>query len=191
MTARRLGCINTPAQASRIPPAAVWAADNGCFGAGYPGDVKYLAWLARHQPDAGRCVFAVAPDVPFDMASTLARSRPFLPVIRGLGYPVALAAQSGLENMTVPWDDIDALFIGGDTAWKLSPAAAWLCREARRRGKHVHMGRVNSLRRVRMAWGMGCDSADGTYLAFGPDVNLPRLLGWLEDLERNGAQMVI
>ena len=23
------------------------------------------------------------------------------------------------------------------------------------------------------------DEADGTYLAFGPDVNLPRLLGWL------------
>jgi hypothetical protein len=27
---------------------------------------------------------------------------------------------------------------------------------------------------------MGCDSADGTFLTFGPDVNLPRLLAWLE-----------
>jgi hypothetical protein len=26
---------------------------------------------------------------------------------------------------------------------------------------------------------MGCDSADGTFLAYGPDVNLPRLLSWL------------
>ena len=30
---------------------------------------------------------------------------------------------------------------------------------------------------------IGCDSVDGTYLTFGPDVNLPRLLDWLEDAE--------
>lgn len=31
---------------------------------------------------------------------------------------------------------------------------------------------------------MGCDSVDGTYLTFGPDVNLPRLLGWLDGAEQ-------
>jgi hypothetical protein len=190
MTAGRLGCIVTPAQGNRIPAGAVWAADNGCFGNGYPGDVEYLAWLAV-RPRVRHCVFAVAPDVPFDMPATLKRSRPFLPVIRAMGYRAALAAQNGAENTDLPWDDFDVLFIGGDTLWKLSPAAAWLTREARTRGKHVHMGRVNSLRRLRLAWGMGCDSADGTYLAFGPDVNLPRLLGWLADLDRRGAQSVI
>lgn len=41
------------------------------------------------------------------------------------------------------------------------------------------MGRVNSLRRLRHAAAIGCDSADGTYLAFGPDRNLPRLLDWI------------
>ncbi len=30
----------------------------------------------------------------------------------------------------------------------------------------------------RYAAAIGCDSADGTYLTFGPDVNLPRLLSW-------------
>ena len=29
---------------------------------------------------------------------------------------------------------------------------------------------------------MGCDSVDGTYLAFGPDVNTPKLVGWLKSL---------
>jgi hypothetical protein len=29
---------------------------------------------------------------------------------------------------------------------------------------------------------MGCDSADGTFLTYGPDVNLPRLLSWLCDI---------
>ena len=41
------------------------------------------------------------------------------------------------------------------------------------------MGRVNSERRYRYAADIGCDSADGTYLTFGPDQNLPRLMAWI------------
>jgi hypothetical protein len=67
--------------------------------------------------------------------------------------------------------------IGGSTSWKLGPAAASLAAQARRLGKWVHMGRVNSLKRLRYAASIGCDSADGTYLAFGPERNLSRLLG--------------
>jgi hypothetical protein len=79
----------------------------------------------------------------------------------------------------MPWPWFDVLFLGGSTAWKLGPAARRLTAEAKARGKRVHMGRVNSLRRLRYADATGCDSADGTFLAFGPDVNLPALLGWL------------
>lgn len=71
------------------------------------------------------------------------------------------------------------MFVGGDTAWKLGTAAAHLVTEAIARGLWAHMGRVNSLRRLRHAADMGCHSADGTLLAFGPDVRLPQLLGWL------------
>jgi hypothetical protein len=38
---------------------------------------------------------------------------------------------------------------------------------------------VNSLRRLRHAAAIGCHSVDGTYLAYGPDRNLPTLLRWL------------
>jgi hypothetical protein len=67
--------------------------------------------------------------------------------------------------------------------WKLGEAARDLTTQASVRGKWVHMGRVNSLKRLRYAEMIGCDSVDGTYLTFAPDENLPRLLGWLRDLD--------
>jgi hypothetical protein len=115
-----------------------------------------------------------------DAAATLARSVPFLPKIRELGYPAALVAQDGLEDLEVPWDEFDVLFIGGSTDWKLGPAVRELVAEAKRRGKHVHMGRVNSAKRFRYAESIGCDTVDGTYLTFGPSVNLPRLMKWFD-----------
>lgn len=179
MAAGLLGMIATPNQGNAIPPSVVWCADNGCFGKGYPGDYGWLWWLASYTSEQrSRCAFAVAPDVVGDAAATLTHSVPWLPVIRNLGYPAALAAQNGLEDLDVPWSEFDVLFIGGDTAWKLGAAARQLIREAKTRGKTVHMGRVNSERRFRYAHAISCDSVDGTYIAFGPDRNLPNVLAW-------------
>lgn len=88
----------------------------------------------------------------------------------------------------MPLDLCDAVFIGGSTPWKLSPAAANLAAYAREHGKSVHMGQVNSLRRLRYAASIGAGSADGTYLAFGPDRNLPTLLGWLRTLPQESPR---
>jgi hypothetical protein len=173
-----LGFIDTPAQRNTRPDGLTWCADNGCFGRGYPGDAAWLEWLERNAHAADTCLFATAPDVVGDAEATLARSLPLLPLIRALGYRAALVAQDGLENLGVPWDEFDVLFIGGSTEWKLGRHARTLAREAKLRGKWVHMGRVNSGQRWRYAEHIGCDSADGTYLVFGPDVNLPKLLAW-------------
>jgi hypothetical protein len=196
MEAGRLGCMTTPAQGNRVPDGAMVGADNGCFGDGYPGDDAWFAWLAAtvDRYGAGRFLFAVAPDVPFDAAGTLAKSPPWLARIRGLGVPAAFAAQNGCDTLGVPWDALDVLFLGGgpiagpgSPEWKTSPAARRLTTEAQARGKAVHMGRVNSLQRLRTAAWMGCRSVDGTYLAFGPDRNLPKLLGWLSAVDRQDA----
>lgn len=177
MRAGLLGCITTPAQGNRLPAGVPWCADNGRFGNGWPGYWRWAKWLAAQPP--GGCRFAVAPDVPFDAEATLRRYGPAGRYIRRVGYPAALAAQNGLERLPVPWHEFDALFLGGDTAWKLGPEARAITAEARARGVWVHMGRVNSLRRLEYAAAIGCDSADGTYLRSGPDVNLPTLLGWM------------
>jgi hypothetical protein len=46
------------------------------------------------------------------------------------------------------------------------------------------MGRVNSWKRIKYADTIGCDSVDGTFVAFGPDVNLPKVKAWLHALEK-------
>lgn len=171
----------TPRMGQRPFPGQQWAADNGRFNApqDYTDD-KYLAWLASMPVES--CLFATVPDVVGDAAATLAMSAPMLPRIRDLGYPVALVAQDGLEDLDVPWSDFDCLFIGGTTDWKLGAHAARLVNEAKLRGKWVHMGRVNSLRRMVYAESIGCDSADGTYLRFNPK-GRPDL--WVEYVRQN------
>ena len=187
MMAGLLGAITTPAQGNKITGYPLWCADNGCgpgvrgIGKGYPGDSAWLAWLANLAPHASRCAFAVAPDVVGDAAATIERSLPLLPLIRRLGYPAAFVAQNGQDRLPVPWDEFDVLFNGGDDEWKLGGPMGHLAAEAKARGKRLHMGRVNSLERMRHARARGYDSCDGTFIRFGPDIRLPEALGWLRD----------
>lgn len=205
MRADYLGQIITPAAGNRLEPWVEWIADNGIYSNAYPGDAAYITWLASHADYRARCRFAVAPDVVADHHATLERGWPlFRPIRRTVGR-VAMCAQNGATPDDMPWDYIDAVFLAGIVEcvpcgyvprldelpatrcpaghqlgeWKVGDMAAAIAGEAKRRGVWVHMGRVNSADRIARAVEMGCDSADGTYLAFGPDINLIRLLGWL------------
>jgi len=161
-----------------------WAADNGCYAKGDDFDPKaWLSWLEALAPEhRSRCLFATAPDVVGDAVETLLRSLPYLAKVRAMGYPAAFVAQDGSEkdpDNLVPWDDVDVLFLGGTTEWKLDHyKGGRLAFEALRRGRRVHMGRVNSKKRLDIADLFGCATADGTFLAFGPTKNLPALIRW-------------
>lgn len=182
--AGRVGFFLQPGNRLRPPNGAVWAADNGCYSQGDRfSEARWLRWLEVLKPHQDRCLFAVAPDVVGNAEATWRRSEPTLATISALGYRPALAAQDGFDPNGIDWSLFGCLFIGGTTSWKLSPAARAAALEAIRRGKAVHMGRVNSLRRLQAAALMGCDSADGTFLRPAPDQNVPRLLNWLRRLE--------
>jgi hypothetical protein len=101
-------------------------------------------------------------------------------MISSLGIPAAMVVGNGMEDMLdeIPWDLMDAIFIGGSTDWKLGEGARIVTAEAQRRGLYVHMGRVNSSKRLSYASSLGIDSADGTFLGKGPAKNLPRLMAW-------------
>ena len=179
-----LGLIVQPGYgAAEIKHYDLWAADNGCFAKGDSFDAeKWLAWLDK-LPRVG-CVFATAPDVVGDAAATWERSLPYLAQIRAMDFPAALVAQDGFWSVDIDWDAFDVLFIGGTDTFKESDDARRAVAEAKRRGKWCHMGRVNSFRRLQLAAWWGCDSADGTFLAFGPDANVPRLDVWLRRLKQ-------
>lgn len=188
----------------------VWAADNGFFtapvptGEGFDGDTarqvrfadpaqaqcdRWLAWLEQVGP-TGDCLFATLPDVVGDYRATWERSARYVARVRALGFKVGIVLQDGVENDPFIWHSIlnaaDVVFIGGSTEWKLGPAVARLVAEAKARGLQVHMGRVNSFKRLAYAASIGCDSADGTFLKFGTKADRPakmaKVTSWLDRL---------
>lgn len=147
-----------------------WAVDNDCF-----NGFNRRAWLRMLLSLTGLpgCLFVNAPDVVSDHDATLRLFDEWEPTIRMTGFPVAFVLQNGATIESVPWDRADAAFVGGCTDWKLGAEAEGIVREARRLGKHVHMGRVNTYRRIRYASSIGCDSVDGTKWARFRDTYMP------------------
>lgn len=184
---RDLGLILTPMMGNNPDLSATrWAADTGCFSQPERhSDEGYLDWLDKKPRET--CLFATAPDVVADAEGTWERSKGMLPKIRELGFNAALVAQNGIEHMPVRWSSFDAVFIGGSTEWKLSQTAWEFCQEARAHGKWVHWGRVNSLRRMWRARKARADSADGTFIAFAPDILLPQVCKWLDRVNSQGV----
>lgn len=155
-----------------------WAADNGCFTTAWDADAWHR-WLRCMQPRQASCLFAVVPDVVGSARATRERWDEYAAIPRRLGYRLAYVLQDGECVDEVPWSDLDAVFAGGTTAWKLSEQAYTLARRANRLGLWSHMGRVNSQRRLRAAYAAGYCSADGTYMAFNPVEGLDRIGGFL------------
>jgi hypothetical protein len=190
-----LGLLATPASGiyAQRDHYDVWAADNAMFTAelvtveqlldGYvaPEEQRWLNWIEKLDPEGA--LWVTLPDVVGDMPATWARSIRYIDHVRELGFKVAIVLQDGIEDLPLIWGRIleraDAIFIGGTTDWKLGDAAARLVAEAKARGLAVHMGRVNSLKRLRYAKAIGCDTADGTYIGFAPKVNAPKVEKWL------------
>jgi len=176
------GRLLSPRQFSRVADTAAagisWAADNDCF---QRLDVVAYRKMLEAVRDVPNCLFVVAPDVVGDWQTTRSRWDEWVVWLRIIGQPPAYVAQDGQPCDSVPWDEIGALFIGGTTAFKLSPEAERLGREAKRRGLWLHMGRVNSRKRFDYARATGCDSIDGSKFSRWRNTWLPEVLEWHTD----------
>jgi hypothetical protein len=193
-----LGRLVQPRHFSSLPQTILsgwpWAADNDCFqGLSHR---RYCLMLDRLQEALiaanngerrgecwrGRPLFVSVPDVVADSRTTAYLWGVWADAVRRRGLPLAFVAQNGCNHprMSPPWHEFDAVFIGGDTAWKLGPEARRIVRVCKGRGKWVHMGRVNTLRRLRYAESIGVDSVDGTGWVKWRDANLHRGLTFLD-----------
>ena len=142
-------------------PDGMKAADNG----GFKGvDIAaYLALLDRewHQREMFR--FVTVPDIVYNARRTLELFDYWLPRLEG--WPLALVAQDGQEDLPIPWEYIQAIFIGGTDDFKDSQAAADIIRTANAMEKHTHVGRVNEPKRWNRCERLMVDSVDGTGIA--------------------------
>jgi hypothetical protein len=171
----RIGHLLTPRNGNRVETLLATgrpiAADNDCYQR--LDRAAYLRMLRRIRPFADRVLWVTAPDVVADAAATLARWRLWHPVLRYLGLRTAYVAQDGSEVLPPPWNELDALFIGGSTTWKEGEHARTLIREAKARSVWVHVGRVNTLRRVALFSPLDVDSIDGTAFSRFSDKYIP------------------
>jgi len=138
--------------------ASSFAIDNGAFSRFDPD--AFRAIIAREQPAMEQCLFVVAPDVVGNARRTMelwVRRHRYI----GTSWPIAFAAQDGAEHLTIPWNEMKALFIGGTDSWKDGCEARDLVKTAKILGLHVHIGRVNTPKRFKHFSDLGADTCDG------------------------------
>ena len=147
----------------------VFAIDNGAF-SGFDANA-FRRLLDRNKEQADQCLFVSLPDVVASARRTieiykLSWEYKWIPT----GYKRALVAQDGIEDLEIPWGDLDAIFVGGGDPWKDSKASLDVVRTAKILGKHVHVGRVNTARRFKIFREAGADTCDGTGVVRFPEM---------------------
>ena len=129
--------------------------DNGCFSVFH--EQRWLRLLADARKT--KPVFVCLPDIVGDARRTLELSKYFYDATNGL--PRALVLQDGIGDFSIDWENLDAVFVGGSDAFKVSGEAMSACKAAKILGKWVHVGRVNTANRVEKWIGIA-DSIDGS-----------------------------
>jgi len=139
--------------------------DNGAWGAyqsGRPWDPDaFRALVLRYGPGAD---WVIAPDVVGNSLASLALTKQWLPFCLDHCPRVLIALQDGMAPRMVhplPVTGRIGFFVGGTTAWKKASLPTWGAL-ARQIGVWLHVGRVNTARRIRLCQMAGAHSFDGT-----------------------------
>lgn len=164
MTAAGWGLLLTPDHPKLRPGFSAFAIDNGAWGCHQRGEKwspkRWLPLIRAHGHAAEWCVL---PDVVMGGDNSLALSLWWLQRAGGMARRWLLAVQDGMTDEQVGryLSPSVGVFVGGSTEWKEASLPMWgaVCRE---RGAWLHVGRVNSARRIRLCAMAGADSVDGT-----------------------------
>jgi hypothetical protein len=164
LRARGWGLIVSATGVHRTEGFERYAIDNGAWTAhalGTPWDEGKFRQLVAALGAAAD--FVVAPDIVAGGLASLRRSEAWLPELDGVGFRRLVPVQDGMQPTDVaPLLGPDVgVFVGGTTDWKLRTLPTWGAL-ARERAAYLHVGRVNSARRIRLCAQAGADSFDGS-----------------------------
>jgi len=153
-------CLPTRLQSHGQP----YALDNGAWVAFQNGRRLDLDAFYRSVDRAGENAdFVVLPDIVCGGRESLELSLSALERLSELPARKLIAVQDGFM-----WGDVApfirsdvGLFIGGSTDWKIATLPYW-GQHCARSGVYLHVGRVNTVKRLRMCAAAGVDSFDGS-----------------------------
>lgn len=172
-TKRNLAAARGAGWGILVSAAGVWrdegfdlvAADNGQWSERENTDApfnadrfnRFLDWLGD------RATFIVLPDIVCGGLASLDLSLTWLAKLRGHSSILLIPVQNGMTPQIIaPFlSDRVGIFVGGDTEWKEATLGEWgqLAADA---GCLVHVGRVNTVRRIRLCQTAGVHSIDGS-----------------------------
>ena len=142
-------------------PESHFAIDNGAFS--NFNRQAFESLLNREFDRRHLCRFVAVPDVVASARRTLEVFDYWMPLLGH--WNLAFVCQDGQEDLPIPFEYIDAIFIGGSTKWKESDAAKQCVKAAKAMGKWTHLGRCNSADRFEAAIQWGVDSVDRSGIA--------------------------
>lgn len=141
-----------------------YALDNGAWTAFQQGQPFDEGAFSRAVDLLGeKADWIVVPDIVAGGMASLEFSLRWLDRLKGCPTRLLLAVQNGMEPNDVRelLSPAVGLFVGGDTEWKLATVNQW-GQLARRRNCYLHVGRVNSAKRIALCAAAGAHSVDGT-----------------------------
>lgn len=168
---RNLSALRAAGWRLLVSAAGVWrtegfpyAIDNGAWSAHCTGCTfdsgRFLALLARLGDGAD---FVIAPDIVCGGLASLSLTESWLPRLEHLRSRKLIAVQNGITPADIRplLKSGVGIFVGGDTEWKLTTLPQWGALSAET-SAYLHVGRVNSRRRIRLCALAGAHSFDGT-----------------------------
>lgn len=178
-----IGHLYSPGGQSGPYPFIQYALDNGAFSA-YKNNTaftseKWAILLEWANKSGQQPLWSLVPDCVADKERTLRMWDIYYPLVKSYNFTPAFAVQDGMSISDVPVD-AEVVFVGGTTEWKW--ANAWkFCEKFER----VHIGRVNTIKLLRMARDYGAESTDGTGWVRGDQTQWRGLIEFLEEESGN------
>lgn len=123
-------------------------------------------------------LWVLLPDTVADWGRTVHLASNYVSTVRQKGFPVAIALQDGCNFKQVLDFSPDWVFVAGSDEWKDSNIAP-ACRYFHDMGIKVHVGRVNTMDRIKLCFEAGVDECDGTSLNRFTNKNSPQMARWL------------